>query len=795
VGSLTNAQLNIPVSSGGFVFSSQNGRPSAFFGLAGLNPTTGAPTNFYTNASGAPLTFDASGNLVTFNPGTPAGAVAAGAALVAFLPGSDTDTTRLMPGVISPSERVYFNGMGRYDLSPGLRAWTRFSYTQTEASFTGNAPLSSALGATALGYSQVYSTSNPFLTPATRAYFTANPTPFTGTSFYLNKEYTEVTDGRVDIDQDTWTFQAGLEGDIQFAGRDLAWDLTYSQGRTTRSNVAEKIITARLGFAQDAVYANPGSTAVLPTLAGLDSTTFTYDAAANVYRQNGTGNLITCRVRVTGAPAGANPSDVSTCAPFNPFGRRNPRDAMDYLLGEQFLRSEIEQQYVQGNISGDLFELPAGPFQFAAGFEYRKEDGSFDLDAATRTGLYFDGASGAGVEGGFDTTEVYTEVRVPVLDGDMVASALGARLIEKLEFEGAVRFMDNSLAGEDVTWTLGARLVVTPDVTIRGNRTLSVRQPAIAELFSGVEPRFTSITDPCAVGVIATGPAPANRRANCIQAVINSGLATTSVQAETFLSTFTTPLGGIPGTFAGNPALDSEEANSWTAGVVLTPRFLPGFSASIDWINIDIDNAITALAGGAVAANCYDAPTLSNEYCPGITRGPTFRIASFESFFDNVTRTEFAGLTLNARYAFDPAGLFGQDEGSIGDVAVSSTLFYLDHNRSGVAALTDNKGGVGFEEFRGQIGINYSLGDLGINWQTTYYDDAKIDPNSSAIFLFNDVESYVLNDVSIRYQITPSVRAQFVVNNVFDAEPPFNSFSFQYDRLGRRFMAGLNMSF
>lgn len=795
VGSLTNSQLNIPITGGGFVFSSKNGRPSAFFGLGGLNPTTGAPTGFYTNGSGAPLTFDESGNLVAFDPGTPAGAVAAGMALVTYLPGDDDDTTRQMAGVISPSERTYFNGMGSYEFTPSVTGWTRFSYTQTEASFTGAAPLSSALGATALTYSQLYSTSNPFLTPSARSYFTANPTAFTGTSFYLNKEYTEVTDGRVDIDQETWTFQAGLRGDFELAGRAFDWDVTYSRGRTTRQNTADNILSARLGFAQDAVYANPTSTAVLATPANLDVANFTYDDAANVYRENGTGNLITCRVRVSGGPVGANPTDVSTCAPFNPFGKRNPQDALNYLIGQAMLRSEIEQQYVQGNVSGELFQLPAGPLQIAAGFEIRKEDASFSLDAATATGLFLGGGTGVPVSGGFETKEIYSEVRIPILNGDIVESALGFRAIEGLEFEGAVRAMDNSYAGKDTTWTAGGRLTLTPDIMIRGNKTRSVRQPAVAELFAGVEPRTQSITDPCAVGVIDSGPSPANRRANCIQAVIDAGLAANATAATTFLSTYTTPLGGITGTFAGNPSLRSEEADSWTVGLVLTPRFLPGFTATIDWVNIDIENAIVALDGGSVAANCYDASSLSSLYCSAITRGPTFRIVSFESFYGNISKREFAGLTISGRYAFDPARVLGRDEGSLGDLQVAATAFYLEHDRSGVAALTDNKGAVGYEEWRAQFSVDYTLGDLGVNWQTTWYDDAKIDPNSSAIFLYNDVDSYTLNDVAIRYQFTPAVKASFVINNVFDAEPPFNSFSYQYDRLGRRFMAGINLKF
>jgi len=46
------------------------------------------------------------------------------------------------------------------------------------------------------------------------------------------------------------------------------------------------------------------------------------------------------------------------------------------------------------------------------------------------------------------------------------------------------------------------------------------------------------------------------------------------------------------GTVSGNPDLVSEIAESATFGFILRPRFLEGFSASVDWFDIDIKDAI-----------------------------------------------------------------------------------------------------------------------------------------------------------------------------------------------------------
>src|SRR3546814_10489527 len=52
-----------------------------------------------------------------------------------------------------------------------------------------------------------------------------------------------------------------------------------------------------------------------------------------------------------------------------------------------------------------------------------------------------------------------------------------------------------------------------------------------------------------------------------------------------------TPLNGgvgVPFIVSGNENLSPEVSDSWTAGIVLTPNFLPGLQISADWFNIQI---------------------------------------------------------------------------------------------------------------------------------------------------------------------------------------------------------------
>jgi len=798
---LGNPNQYAPTFGAVYPFLSPYGVPSNFFGIVGVNQTTGAPVGTYLNAAGQPLRFDNNGNLVAFNPGKPLSYQIAGlGAVITQVPSSDTVTTRAVNPILSPSDRTYVNGMAHYDLTDHLRAVLRFSYERTGASLTaqGNVPTSSIFGLTAVAQPQTIAPSNPFLTPASRAFFLANPNPVLGSNdFSLSRSYDDVTSGRVNVDQNTYTVQGGFEGDFNAFGRNFKWDVTASDGRTERGNTTVGVLSTRLGYALNSVLTDPTMTNILPTPANLDPATFSFNPSTGLYTQSGTGDIITCQVRVAGmAPAGANPADVSACAPYNPFGEKNPQGALNYLRGQSIQDYTVEQKYIQGNVNGTLFDLPAGPFQASAGFEIRQEHATYALDAATATGQFLGGSTGAGVNGGFQTNEVYGEARIPVISGDMMQKAFGHRLFDGLEFDGAVRFMNNSRAGNDVTYTAGGRLDVTRDLAFRGNFTHSIRQPAISELFAGDIPQFSSVSDPCSLTFIATGPNPAVRRKNCEQEVINSGLATNTAGADAFLANFSTPLGGVPGSFSGNPNLKSETADSYTFGATFTPRFLPGFSATIDYINIQIQNEISAIDGSGVADNCVDNPGgLNNPYCPSIQRGPNFQIIGFSSYYANVDLHQFAGITATAKYVTDLSHLFTGRQGEWGAIAFDGTFFYLNHDRDGtLGQLIDDTGATGEERFRAQVGLGWNFRRFGAYVQESYYSPSKLDPNGTE-YLYNNVPAYYLTNLTVRYNITPKVRASLTVSNLFDKGPPFNAYSYEFDQIGRRFLMGLNATF
>jgi outer membrane receptor protein involved in Fe transport len=152
---------------------------------------------------------------------------------------------------------------------------------------------------------------------------------------------------------------------------------------------------------------------------------------------------------------------------------------------------------------------------------------------------------------------------------------------------------------------------------------------------------------------------------------------------------------------------------------------------------------------------------------------------------------------VNGHYGVDLSRLFADDQGDLGGLTFDATVFYLDHDREGLNGnLVDSVGATGSERWRAQAGVGYSRGPWSLYWQTRYYAPSKIDPNDgAALFLYNDVASYTISDATIRYDLTNDAQVQLTVNNVFDKDPPFNSFSYQFDRLGRRYNLGFKYKF
>ena len=73
---------------------------------------------------------------------------------------------------------------------------------------------------------------------------------------------------------------------------------------------------------------------------------------------------------------------VGDCSPYNVMGFNNPgnEDAKEYFTSFANDGSQLNQRSVFGSITGEAYELPAGPIEFVLGFDRRKETARYDAD-------------------------------------------------------------------------------------------------------------------------------------------------------------------------------------------------------------------------------------------------------------------------------------------------------------------------------------------------------------------------------------------------------------------------------
>ena len=270
---------------------------------------------------------------------------------------------------------------------------------------------------------------------------------------------------------------------------------------------------------------------------------------------------------------------IDGCVPMNLLGGAGTltQDMIDYATFTAHDEFYYKQKTYYANVGGDLFDLPGGAMGFSFGIEHRTEFGYDDPDALINSGDTTGNARTA-TRGGYDVDEAYLELAIPVL-ADLPFAKL-------LDFSLATRYSDYSNFGDTLNSKFGFRWKPIDDLMIRGNWSEGFRAPSIAELFAGQADSFPAITDPCAGSL--------------------QGTPNTDIPAG---------CAGVPAynqnnpqiriTVGGNPDLQPELSTSKTLGFVYSPGFVQGLDISLDWWQVEIDDAIFLQTGQAILDNCY----------------------------------------------------------------------------------------------------------------------------------------------------------------------------------------------
>ena len=531
---------------------------------------------------------------------------------------------------------------------------------------------------------------------------------------------------------------------------------------------------------------------------------YSYAKTRTVEKQ--TGNVSRSRVLQalkTTYDAGGNLvcSDTSNgCVPLNIFGAGNISDAAAAFISIPTQNtSTISEQVASASISNkNLFDLGAGPAGIVFGTEYRKEQGSYNPDFALSSGDVVGFNGGEGLGGGYDVKEAYTEVAVPLL-ADMP-------FVHRLEVNGAYRYSYYSTAAKSVnTYSGGAVWSPIRDVSLRGQYARAVRAPTVSNLYSGASQDFPTATDPCTSAVAVTN---ANLNASCLAAGVPAALLGTAYDGGS------TQIQTING---GNPNLREETSDTYTAGIVLQPSFLHGFSFTADYYKISIDNYISTAGTANLIRACFGDATnnytpYDASYCSSLPRDAnSYAITDAANTLQNTGGVKTRGVDFEARYRTALGfGAFGSDTSNL-DLRFSGTrLIAFDYNP--VAAIPDltlncaGKFGVTcgnpYSKWRLSTRATYATGPVTVSVLYRHLSAVK-DDDSTTTYAVETIKAYDYIDLTAAFEVKPGFTWSVGVNNLFDKQPPIlgdnqeqaNTYPSTYDPYGRAFFMATSIRF
>jgi len=633
------------------------------------------------------------GQRPTYIPGDPTGAASS------FKGFTTADRFNFQPFnyISTPLERISMFGSVHQDITEKVSLRVRASYVQRKSANQA-APLPLFVGPDA-GNGNLLDTvsvdaTNPF-----------NPFGFTlqsGTYAFIGRRLIEGGPRHYEQEVDTWNVTATLAGAFTVADKNWNWDV-------------------------NAVYSR------------------------NHAEQTFTGNVNAQRVQQALGPAA---QCTGACTPLNIFGGAGTiTPAMLQFIG--FTQQDTSQQELtdfSANLTGELFDLPAGPLAFAVGLERRRNEGYFQPDAIVAAGLSSD-IPAQPASGKITVKEAYGELRIPILADVPFFNRLDASL--------AARFFDYSTSGSDETFKAGLSWRPVEELLFRGSWGEGFRAPSIGELFGSASRFDQEVVDPCSGFSAAT---PANVRANCIARGVPANGSYTQLNPQVSVIT------------SGNTSLKPETSESWNFSGVWEPKLLrdTGWSRSVSlevaYSNIKLDQAIQAQNGQSLLDRC--AQTADALACATITRTASGQIAAITNPLINIGGIKTRALDINLVWT-SPEWSFGQ----FGARWYTTRLLEFSEfvPTSGGLAKIEREGtergspDQAYPKTKSNLMLDWDQGDFGATLSGRYISSVQEagDPNK--------LESRTYVDAQFRW--TPSfldegLAVAIGVNNLFDKDPP-----------------------
>ena len=729
-----------------------------------------------------------------------------------------------------PLERYSIFGSAHFDLAENIQVFTDIRFSETYASASGFTS----------GVFNVWSPTVPYNPanddpdsptfgqatvdhPVSRALadlLNSRPTPnapwtYVGGLDYLGNFTTQTT-------SNVYQVIGGLRGDIPFGNslmNDWSWEVYASHGKST--------VLAQ----------QPEGFPYLPRLQNLFN--------ANQY---GEGYAVTFPIAITGSCTTGLPI-------FNPDGSVDntpsvSKNCSDYVVLRMNSITTLSQDVIEGNVQGGLYDLPAGRLQFALGGVYREENFGFDPDSGYNANQDYPNVVQniilpVTVDGSTDVKEIYAELAIPVVKD--------LPFVKSFEVDPGVRYSEYNTAGGVETYKVLGDWAVNDWVRFRGGYQVANRAANVTELFT---PKggsaLTTGTDACAnytqTAVWGNVPGNSNRlnvQTLCQYLMVREGAPSTlyvpgtasanDYRYNVFGGQFYFPF--VIGVTEGNPALESESADTFTAGVVFNSPFdhpaLERMTLSVDWYQIDITNAIgtpnhdviyqqcldaqyNSLVGGApgsstgaqMAANNPFCALIQREYVGGVPLSPGNLGADrkYSAQFINQGGINSVGIDIQLDWGLDLADA-GIDmiPGSFNMNILASVLDTYEESPFPGGDFIEYTGSTFNSSFNYRLfstfGYNNGPLSVGLRWQ--HLPSIDTPPGTPATTF--GVESHDQIDLFGRWSFFERYELRAGIDNLLNADPEIvgasttdnnlGSTSANYDTIGRRYFVGITAKF
>ncbi|HET7810846.1 MAG TPA: TonB-dependent receptor [Steroidobacteraceae bacterium] len=491
----------------------------------------------------------------------------------------------------------------------------------------------------------------------------------------------------------------------------------------------------------------------------------------------------------------------------NVFGQSLTPAAVDAIAIHSVNTTNAEQSIASASLTGDAFDTWAGAVGFSFGLEWRKAEAEYLPDSYLRSGDVAGFNAGQPTAGDVTATEIFGEVRVPIL-----ADLPG---VQNLSLNGGFRTSDYDLdgVGRVNTYLYGMDWRIADELKVRAQFQHAIRAPNIGDLYGGQQLNFPTLVDPCG-----------NQNINQQTPEVRAVCIATGVPAASVFTQGVQPNNTVPVVSGGNPDLQEESSDTFTFGFVITP--IESLYISIDYFDISLDDAIAPIAGGAqnVLNLCYYTVQDPNSaLCQNVHRDPStgaittpFSINTGQA---NIGGLDTKGVDMNATYGWD-AG-FGMNGASRFEFS-SAWTWTKEFTVTPVADLPLQNACVGFygstcgepiPEWKGITRLTWNTGPLGVSLRHRYiasvYTDRFITalnnnqmPNPST-WTNPGFPAFNYFDLSGTYDFGEKIKVYAGVNNITDQDPPIvagfggygNTFPATYDYAGMTFFFGVNAKF